>query len=429
MKIININNIPSIDIGRIIASQRLKQNITQKDLSKGICSITYLSKLENNRMEGNDEIIHLICKRLRVDLSSMNKIRENFKENMELFYNSLSEDNQSAIEELWLHLVKLNTDIQNPKLKTYFSLLSARYYIYKQDIKKVSEILGDIGKLKKTLTEEQLAYYQYFSGLNQYLKGNYQAAANKVLEAFVLLKSIGYNDYHLIYHLALLNSHMHNTTVAIFYSNSALQYFQEELNYKRVIDCQIILGINWTRVGEYEKALEYYLKVLRVGKKSNDRFLVGKIYHNIGFLYQKKGDLLNSIKFFSKSLKYKQESELSYLNTIYYLADTHLSLPDDCDRAKYRVEEGLKLSLMCNNSEYHIKFKMLYLFHFNDNMDEYREYLENVCIPFFKEKDDVKALCDCYVKIGDLLVNDNNYYKKGSYYYKMALNLMKTNKQ
>ena len=40
-------------IGRLIKLERIKQNMSQAALSEGICSNTYLSKIENDLVEAD----------------------------------------------------------------------------------------------------------------------------------------------------------------------------------------------------------------------------------------------------------------------------------------------------------------------------------------------------------------------------------------
>ncbi|WP_077296452.1 helix-turn-helix domain-containing protein [Virgibacillus pantothenticus] len=58
-----------IDIGYIIKLQRTKRNMTQEELSEGFVSLSYLSKIENQKTNANPEIIQLLCNRLGIELT------------------------------------------------------------------------------------------------------------------------------------------------------------------------------------------------------------------------------------------------------------------------------------------------------------------------------------------------------------------------
>jgi len=55
-----------MSFGRKIKFYREKNGITQGKLAKGICSIPYLSKIENNKTIPSEEVLHLLCERLGI---------------------------------------------------------------------------------------------------------------------------------------------------------------------------------------------------------------------------------------------------------------------------------------------------------------------------------------------------------------------------
>lgn len=57
-------------IGQTIKWHRIRQGITQEQLAEGICSSAYLSKLENNQISFNKEIVSQLCERLSFLLKS-----------------------------------------------------------------------------------------------------------------------------------------------------------------------------------------------------------------------------------------------------------------------------------------------------------------------------------------------------------------------
>lgn len=53
-------------VGEIIRKARIELNLTQENVAKGICSNTYISKLENNQIIGNRDCLSLIMERVNV---------------------------------------------------------------------------------------------------------------------------------------------------------------------------------------------------------------------------------------------------------------------------------------------------------------------------------------------------------------------------
>ncbi|WP_372868138.1 helix-turn-helix domain-containing protein, partial [Planomicrobium okeanokoites] len=61
-------------IGEVIKYFRKKNHMTQEILSEGICSIPYLSKLENNQLEPSNDILLHLCKRLGLNPKEIENI-------------------------------------------------------------------------------------------------------------------------------------------------------------------------------------------------------------------------------------------------------------------------------------------------------------------------------------------------------------------
>ncbi|UOK59254.1 helix-turn-helix domain-containing protein [Bacillus sp. OVS6] len=57
-----------MEIGSRIRFYRIQQNKTQEELSRGIISTSYLSKIENNQTTASIEVLDYLCNRLDINL-------------------------------------------------------------------------------------------------------------------------------------------------------------------------------------------------------------------------------------------------------------------------------------------------------------------------------------------------------------------------
>lgn len=55
--------------GKLVKSNRIKRGLTQEELSKGIISVSYLSKIENEQVCPSEEVFTLLLNRLGIDTS------------------------------------------------------------------------------------------------------------------------------------------------------------------------------------------------------------------------------------------------------------------------------------------------------------------------------------------------------------------------
>lgn len=412
-----------INLGKLIATKRIESNITQEDLSNGICSIPYLSKIENNKIEANPEIISLLCDKLRINFDDILLMHTKFKKLLTDIYIAINNKESSIVYSLWNNLNELKNNILDSDLINSYYLISFRYYLFISNLDLARNVEKKINKLKKTFTKQHYFQYYYFKGLYFSLNQNYLEGITNFLKAKNLQVEIQNKDINLTCHLALTYSQNFNSPLAIQYGLEALDNFQNELNLKRIAECHTILGINLTRVGDFDKALNHYNKVLKVASTYNDHKIFSKTLHNIGYMYSIKKDSTRAIEHYQRSLEYKKVEEPMYVNTVYYLA-LELIRNKESRKALEWIEKGIDISK--NNEEkktYFLKLTLLKFLELSD-INSCIEFAENECVPFFKEKNNNHDLVDCYVTIGDLY-HKLCKYKNSSNFYKLAINHMK----
>lgn len=60
---------------------------------------------------------------------------------------------------------------------------------------------------------------------------------------------------------------------------------------------------------EWEKALQYYEKALKIGERINNYHLVGEAYHNIGIIYRRQEKWEDALRFLEKALNVRKNIE------------------------------------------------------------------------------------------------------------------------
>lgn len=127
-----------MQIGDIIAQLRKNLGWTQAYLADGICSVSYLSKIENNIVAPNLEIVQLLLKKLGHDINNLAVFGEKEKliqKKLNLWDDAMSRRQMEEIESLYTSLrSEINNVIFNPDLINLFEVLSLRYFIIKRDL-------------------------------------------------------------------------------------------------------------------------------------------------------------------------------------------------------------------------------------------------------------------------------------------------------
>ncbi|MDX2172221.1 MAG: tetratricopeptide repeat protein [Bacteroidota bacterium] len=67
------------------------------------------------------------------------------------------------------------------------------------------------------------------------------------------------------------------------------------------------IGFIFDSKGEFNKALEFYTKSLKIREELGDKLGIASALNNIGFIYNSKGDIYRALEFWRKSLKIQEE--------------------------------------------------------------------------------------------------------------------------
>lgn len=86
--------------GAIIKRERLERNWSQEGLSRGICAVSYLSKIEQGKTESSPEILRMLFARLKIrwydDAPAMDAVKSLTKR----CYEALLSDDRKALAQL-----------------------------------------------------------------------------------------------------------------------------------------------------------------------------------------------------------------------------------------------------------------------------------------------------------------------------------------
>ncbi|MCA1065325.1 helix-turn-helix transcriptional regulator [Rossellomorea sp. AcN35-11] len=412
-----LENSSRIDYGKLIYHHRTKKRMTQEELSKGICSISYLSKLENNKMEVNsDEVVLLIFERLNIDINDYRSEVKEIEQLLMNWYESIQLKNKTNATNYFEQLVTYFSDEKlQISLYYWFEIISLRYLVLINDNESCYQKLKKLNKMEKNFDPLQLVYLNYFSGIVKCKNHELIEGIELLINSEKDIKELNSTDQEIDYHLALTYSHINNIPLAMYHAKRAIEYFNEHSLYQRSLDCQLIMGINIARIGRFDEAKNCYHNIIKTASQLNAQGTLGRVYTNLGYLYQKTKDYKKSIEYFSKSLEFKMPRTKEYGNSINGLVQSFIQ-SGDIEQGLAWINKGIKL-LPSSDGTNRIRLKKMEL-EITNSVNIY-DYIENTAIPYFNNKGDVYNLCDCYEELGDYY-SSIFQYKKSSYYYALC---------
>jgi HTH-type transcriptional regulator, quorum sensing regulator NprR len=387
--------------GEKIYYHRIKKSITQGELCKGICSVSYLSKIENNKIEANLEIIELLFNRLGITYDDKQPSRVELKKKLNSWYRKIKERKYEEAKRLKEEISYEITRIEDPTILCLFNIFTARFYILNKDLQKAEEYLLKVEKMDKFFSDE-LSYYQNsFWGLLDYLKGNLEEALRLYQKAEKYSSPAKIVEPEFVYQLSIIYSRLGKNFKSILSAHRALTEFDNNANYERSVDCHILIGISYYQIGDYDIAKDYLSKALNATNYLPDPIQVNSIiYYNMALIYSREKDHDNALKMLWKSIDYDNDIDLQ---RSYLLAKEYYGLGNMKESQRWLLK-GLADA---NNkpSTYFFKIKMLEMKMKNrEDSNEYL-FLMKEAKEFFKGKRDQINLHMCYEKLG-------NYYAK-----------------
>lgn len=152
-------------IGKQVFYKRLQQKMTQEELCQGICSVSYLSKIENGKIEASEEILQLLCTRLEIAVTDLRDVEEDVKGKLDEWLNALIRLDKAQIERIRKELEEDMQSVQDFEIINYYKLLNIRYLLMKRELSAIAEELEKLKKAYKKFSPFQKLLYTYSKGL------------------------------------------------------------------------------------------------------------------------------------------------------------------------------------------------------------------------------------------------------------------------
>lgn len=400
-----------MSIGRIIYYHRKKQNKTQEQLCKGICSTTHLSKIENSSKEGNLETLELLCKRLGVSIEEETAKTLYLKRQLAQFYEAIERLHRDHAERLYQELEKHRDYIQCTEMVYLYELYMLRYLLFTNNPTEYEHASFGLKKNMSKFSSFEKYLWEFFQGIYYGQKQQYSKAITifDKIEDKADLYSEKVTDYY--YYKAANHGLLKHFTLSLHYSYKALRIFQNTGNILRILHVKIGLSANLIYINDLERAEVMLHTALNDAEMLKDNETKITALHNFGLLNRKKGRLKESLEYFSQSLKLKKKQTISYYGTLVELVQVLLDLKES-EKAINLLQENLRDFKDQQSSKY-VELMVLYLDAIKDDK-RLSDFLIDRGLPMMKQYDLYKAATfserlGVYFKEKGDLISSNHY--------------------
>ena len=180
--------------GVLLRRERLRRNWSQKGLCRGICSVSYLSKIEQGKTEAAPEILRLLFARLDLPWYDSAEEREAGAELIERFYDALLSGDSKALESMREEFFAHEECLQNGPHALDAALMRGFMSKPQLPVDEATEPYLDrrqlaLQRVLQERDEEALrlypcAYMFLTAGFRAYKRGNYGTALEYLRESY-----------------------------------------------------------------------------------------------------------------------------------------------------------------------------------------------------------------------------------------------------
>ncbi len=355
-------------IGAEIKSSRLRLSKTLDSICNVNKSISYISKIENNKIIPNESSLMELCDALYItkdELESMSKFDDCIIEALNAVY-------RYDIEKM-MKLYKKYSSFSNVRT----DLMKGLYYLMFKDYENLNPVIENLKKVESSLSLEDYLIY-----------------------ALLSLDDL-YNKKELLQALKVSNVVLKSETA----TGVMLKLF-------KMYEFQIKVGLNISRFDyEYDEILKIHAQCSNIVQIKNTINMYSELLIELGddkvtdefisnlesidlkcYAYCKKNDIINATKYYHNDIDIKYKLYYLYKNREYDKLINELLTP-------------LNNDLLVIGNCYKLEL---------ENHDEfYRAYLVNIVIPYYSSKGKISFLLKYYDKLVTLNTKLSKYKDSG----------------
>lgn len=415
-------------IGKRIRYQRKRNGLTLEQLSEGICSVSYLSKIEHGD-KSSVEVSRLLCERLNINYNEQAHGEQIEKIDQELsdWYQQMITSSDPKMEDLSSvkdHLAAKVSLIQEPLVSLKFDLISLYFYTMLETNDLASQLIKQLNLFKEMFTTELRYSYALFCGIYFCNTSQLDKASEHLYLAESMQNQIPLTDQDLAelsYQIARLEGLKYHVPKCIQYATQALSLFNQFYNLKRIADCQTLLGISHRRINNFVEAEHHYEQALKFVSILDNKQRIAILYHNLGFCYASQDNHKLAIDYLIKSIDIKQKIKSPTPSIIYsltLLAEEYYRL-ENFEKAKAIIDQSLQMIEHRQDCVDYLKLKVIEYKLTHPIHPHYELLMRQSVIPRLSEKKRWEDVTNYAEELAEYYFN-HHQYKMASLFYKKA---------
>ena len=423
-----------LSLGEKIKRRRKQLNMTLKDLAKDRITPGQISLVESGRSNPSVDLLEYLASTLKTTVENLKESEESQAEKISIYYEQVGEScilngdyekGQRYIDNALYYSEKYNLEYR--KAKIFF--ITAESYMFRKDFPMAQKFFlsSNVIFVKNNNYEEIIKTFLNLADIAIELKAYHSASSylkqaemvyndNEVVDDF-LIGEIHYNMARTYFDIEDLES-------ALKYAYLAKEKFEQIYNDNYYARNLFTLAEDYNKKGDILNALKYSKKTLQVYKKIEHNKNIVNIERNLGKIFYELDDLDESFKHYEISKNVSIQNRIGCTNdTLIDICKNYLKLKDTkkCNSILSDIEN----SLTEKDVDKKIKCQLIRytMANINENSEEAESILKDTYL-FAKENGRLAKAGELAMRVGKYFMDKKNE-QEAAYYLNEGIELFR----
>ena len=403
--------------GKLIKYHRQQQKLKQDDVAIGICTPSYLSRIENGVVLADYSLYEQLFARLGIDLATNDDNERQQRAKLEVIYKKLLSNEALSTGEIESLLAK-QTTMYSYEFQIIQQLIYSRYLLSMKEDEQAREILQQIEPLISWRNDRITELYVSITAFAHLSFHEFHELAKREQQqqcAQYLANAHPFEKANYQYHLAFANHRCYHFQKALHHIDSASSLFSHQ--YKPLFQLKLysMKGVIYNDLYRFHEALKEFnagLDLLEHVDAIQTPMQFSSLHNNIAYCYECQKDFQQASTHYKLANAYEEDSHsvINWMRTCLQQQDTLQlqTLLNQYPLSRFNVQHHLYQRQLI---EYVLK---------NDYSLPTLKQLEDQAFEHF-EKQQYYFLTLFYAPLWAQIYEQLHAYKHASQCYKLAL--------
>lgn len=379
----------------------MQLGLTRRQLSLGLCSPSYLKKLELDQIHKPDnEMLESLFSRLKINQHTPypEDADASLENILKYWYQLIYQRKLEEAEDYYKVLKEDQPDPSSQKLCQFYEIIHFYYDLMTENHSSAEHLYKRLSLKQESFSNQHRQLFFKCAGIYHIQKNQYNEGIS------YLNRSLQLNiqeDPEVYYYISIIYSRLGQHELSIQHAQKALHGYQRIMNQRRMLETNLVIALGYILLKEYHQAEIYLQNILNVQLSHPIEYLRGMTYHNLGYIryLQKKYDL--ALFYLKEAEKYKTQ-DYDKLTTWYVMAKIYF-LKKDYRSAIPVISQGKRIAKKYHDKKYRYKLFVLEQQIKNNIMNAHMvTAFENIILPYFKNNGETDEYEECMQILGDI---------------------------